>query len=976
MPDSIPQMRVPPARTANPTPLLITAVQIVTRTIVITMTKTFCEVWKKDLTSIDVASNGFGMVYARPHQERIGRNMNKSVVLSWNRTTSGRFGRMVLGVLNGWPDPQSGNFDFITPIISRKIDLHSNNLCTPEFNSSPSPATRDTRDTSVHMRLAIVLWKTLLATRRVKYPQNPSAVNCEIPTLIPKWWNILSELVKDNCIIDNHSWDQFHVEKKRRGHTCMENLPRKEMWSTWITVQALIGTTMPLNIPLNDENCPECLKLHERPFGRSEFVKPHVLALWYLTRNTCAQFHHLCAYPEDIWDSPSIYLHYTSHYKVLDLGKSLFNHATLRKLNEWLTVIWSSSNDASTDSTLRKHVGKNLDPTCFWIKFRLNRNENDLEPHWTETQTAISKISSSEYNVGSELDPVEPASWVTAVVLFTLTKIFGLGPLTAQKLVDVTDTCYFDGLFNKTPPLFNTPASKNFHEALKRSGHTCWPEKPWGPNPLTNLYFSAYSLLLDTSNVPAVGCEEREHRTKCAACHANCAFHDLSLVLDDELLGSLQSLSDKDKKGRVKRLIRNLNSPRYQKNLNGFDPLPLNHGDLITLTKKLDSLSNLFQYALDNGKEMDLFDPNDTISLGYGPNIKYSHDCDSESTLEDELQSLSCLTIPIAKPPSMASHSETETETLTSQQFHNSSPNSHQPIVPANTSYEYRSPSLTISGSQKQNNVYAADQISYHAPLPVSFNHLPPLPGSMPQSVPTSLGPQVYPSLQDQSPPVQLLNSLHCNVSPQDATLPGKRALGSSIHLNLSQSTPGEINLHQPENTDLFQQSLPFNLQAGGTYTSTFMLEAGKGHTPKALNGLRVDDMRIKIKEQFLLMLRSHNIDTGDKLPWRNLFKTLEEHKCQFENWPEGIPQPHTQNGIEKAPQNEIKAIYKALCNKEHPLGICRNDGLGCSGGPDLRFVLQDPMVSGSGTKRGRDEQQGEMEERERNRRRTVSSRC
>ncbi|THU88763.1 hypothetical protein K435DRAFT_781911, partial [Dendrothele bispora CBS 962.96] len=107
----------------------------------------------------------------------------------------------------GWSRrPQPGNFNFITPIISRKIDLHSKNRCSPKLTPSPSPVTQNT---SVHLRLAIVLWKTLLATRRVKYPRNPSSVNCEIPSLIPKWWGMLPELVKANLGIDNHSWDRF-----------------------------------------------------------------------------------------------------------------------------------------------------------------------------------------------------------------------------------------------------------------------------------------------------------------------------------------------------------------------------------------------------------------------------------------------------------------------------------------------------------------------------------------------------------------------------------------------------------------------------------------------------------------------------------------------------------------------------------------------------------------------------------------------
>ncbi|THU80644.1 hypothetical protein K435DRAFT_845029, partial [Dendrothele bispora CBS 962.96] len=495
---------------------------------------------------------------------------------------------------SSYRNPQPGNFNFITPIISRKIELHSKNRCSSKLTPSPSPVPRNI---SVHMRLAIVLWKTLFATRRVKYPRNPSSVNCEVPSLIPKWWGMLRELVEADLVIDNHSWDRFRLEQTCRGHTCTENLPEKEMWSTWITVQTLIGTSIPLDIPLNDKNCPQCLNLQEQPFDRAEFVKSHVLGLWYITEYA------------------------------LNLGKSLFNQATLHKVDEWLTDIWSNSNDGFNQSDLRKHVGKTLDQIPFQLKKNLDQNENDLKPHWTETQTAISEISSSESSVCSESDSVEPASWVSAVILFTLAKIYGLGPLIAQEFVDtIGPHTAMAKLLEEAPILSNTPPSKKFHEDLKRSGHTCWPEKFCGPNSLTNLYFSAYSLLLDTSDVPVVGCKERNHLTKCAACHAKCTFHDLSLVLDGELLGPLESLSDNTKKGRVKRLIIKLNHARYQSEYD--EPPPLNHSALMVLTKKLSFLS----------VNIDLFDDDDEIQLGYGSNKGYSDDSNSESDCEEDTQ--------------------------------------------------------------------------------------------------------------------------------------------------------------------------------------------------------------------------------------------------------------------------------------------------------------------------------------------------
>ncbi|THU97448.1 hypothetical protein K435DRAFT_778034 [Dendrothele bispora CBS 962.96] len=89
-------MHVLPVLTSNRTPLIVTAVRTVPPTIARVMTKTFCELWKKDvMTIIDVALNGYGIVYTRPHQKHVGQTVNKSGTLSWNRTTSGQIGKMV-----------------------------------------------------------------------------------------------------------------------------------------------------------------------------------------------------------------------------------------------------------------------------------------------------------------------------------------------------------------------------------------------------------------------------------------------------------------------------------------------------------------------------------------------------------------------------------------------------------------------------------------------------------------------------------------------------------------------------------------------------------------------------------------------------------------------------------------------------------------------------------------------------------------
>ncbi|THU80639.1 hypothetical protein K435DRAFT_972681 [Dendrothele bispora CBS 962.96] len=851
--------------------------------------------------------------------------------------------------------PVPGSLDFILPIISRKIDLHSKNRCSPKLTPSPSPITQNT---SIHMRLAIVLWKTLLATRGAKYPRNPSSVNCEIPSLIPKWWDMLPEFVKANLIIDDCSWDRFCGEQKRRGHSCTENLPEKKMWSTWITVQTLIGASIPLDIPLNDKNCQQCLDLREQPFGRSEFVKPHVLALWSITRAADSLENNPDAHPDSVPDSPCIFSHYTSWYETLNLRKSLFNQATLCKVDEWLTGIWSSSNDRFNNSNLRKHVGKTLNQTPHWLEGSLYLNENDLGPHWTETQTAISKISSSESIVGSEFDSVEPASWISAVALFALAKIYGLGPLTIQLFVDIIEHRPLGKLFGKAPLLSNTPPSKKFHEALKRSGHTCWPQKFCGPNSLTNLYFSAYSLLLGTSDAPVVGREERDHRTKCAACHVKCAFHDFSLVLDEDILdplaedpkspsrGPRESLSDKHTKGRVKRLIIKLNHVRYQNDVYEntsicyesppVPPAPLNHSDLIKLTKKLSSLSKLFQYALENDTDMNLLDSNDRIFLGY----------DSESDPGEDTQESN-----FSMPENSAQLSQPVSN-------HENDTNPAQPhaIFENNSFHTYHNNHPHFSTEQ----VVPQTQNVTEGRTTLPHSHYP---------------PQLY-SPFDNSPHLQLPMP---NQSGTDRTQSYSQTIDSPVLYTRSNLNKHAFPPQESGNSVQHMQQIDVSLNGshipnppqpppapeGQTYENTpFSL----GYNTRPARLPRVDKMRTEIKKQLLFMLESKKIQiTAGKLPWRNLFRILQEHNCEFENWPEGIPEPSTQNGIEKAPQDEIKAIYKALIDKERPLRIRRIDGH--LGGADRIFISQDPSGSGSGNKRSGDEQGSNVEERGSNRR-------
>ncbi|THU76268.1 hypothetical protein K435DRAFT_901035, partial [Dendrothele bispora CBS 962.96] len=678
--------------------------------------------------------------------------------------------------------------------------------------------------------------------------------------------------------------------------------------------------------------------------------------------------------------------------KDLDLEKSLFSQATLHKVDEWLTDIWSISNDGYDNSALRKHVGKTLDHIPDWLEDHLESNEESLEPHWTETETAISKISSSKSSVGSESVSVEPASWVSAVVLFTLAKIYSLGPLTTQRFVGIIQFIGSGGLLKEAPLLSNTPPSRRLHEALKKSGHTCWSERSCGPNSFTNLYFSAYSPLLGTSDVPVVGCEERNHRTQCAACHTKCAFYDLSLALDDELLGPLQSLTDKDKKGKVKRLIIKLNYTRYQKELDGYYPHPLKGDDLEMLTKKLSSLSNLLQYALDNGKEMGILDEYDAISLGYGPKNEYPDDCDSESDPGEDTHSSSH-----SNPGNTAQPFQpvfTQEEDTLDLGYLESSIQGSNSIIEDNSSQAYDGNSVNLSTSTRElsqiQNISEGQTTLLHPPHPPSYPYTLPEPAHFQHPIsfqPPILNQQSWTDYTAQSHsgstrstrstdllpmphfPSQEIQNAQAGMQDSDSGDSTQHMQQINVSNGLNNPNPSLININWSSPPVLRDQ----------TFDNSFISETGTAHNTNRTYPIyqatktttsRQDVYRVKKQLIFMLDLlfgkESKKIQiTGGKLPWRNLFKILQEHACEFENWPAGIPEPSTQNGIEKAPQGEIKAIYKALVDKECPLRIRRIDGQ-LVGSADHIFISQDPLGSGgSGTKRSRDEQGSDIEERE-----------
>ncbi|THU86615.1 hypothetical protein K435DRAFT_922349, partial [Dendrothele bispora CBS 962.96] len=656
---------------------------------------------------------------------------------------------------------------------------------------------------------------------RVKYPRNPSSVNCEIPSLIPKWWNMLPELVKDNLIIDNHSWDRFRVEQRRRGHTCMEDLSEEKMWSTWITVQALIGTSI-------------------------HYILNNLLGNCNLA---------------DLNLSNPMYWHCD-----LDLQESLLNQATLHKVDEWLTDIWSTSNNGYDNSDLRNHVGKTLDHIPYGLEMYLNYNEEDLKPHWTETQTAISRISHSESSVGTESDSVEPASWVSAVVLFTLAKIYGLGPLTTEHFVDTIKYTF--------------------------------------------------------------------------------------------LLGPMQSLADKDKKRRVKRLIIKVNYPRYQRMLYGYGSLPLYDEDLKMLTKKLSSLS----------VNMALLDQGGKISLGFNSDNEYSEDEDEDEDEEDtqvsdiedpeeEYTQASSPSMPepesLVQLPGPASNHEnnalnfehletqnvTEGQTLLDPHYLplsytvDTSPNQVQPLMssPSGTDYT-QSYSTTIESTdlftmanfnpQENGHLFtfqgSGNSSQHREQIDDIFN------GSASGKIPLGHGTQ--------TPVVQPLENTpfiaETGTSHSTNTTGKIDYSGQGNFKNISQWDPADTSYDQHVGQNEVAQCTVFILAQYAVVPPALRHQA---NVPKMWTRPpkppRVDKIRIEIKKQLISMLVY-------------LKKNVRRSKSQGVNFP-----------------GETSSKFSKSTNASSKIG-------------QQVLLSLDPSGSGSGNKWSRDEQGSDIEERENNQRR------
>jgi hypothetical protein len=129
----------------------------------------------------------------------------------------------------------------VAAIISRHLEYHTSGLC------SCSSSTEGTHS-PLTVRLATILWKTMLACRLTKHKFLSSLTDDEISDLVTRWWDMIPEAVKSDlksCLeIMTHlqqgvksQWSKLCAFLKQQGHSCYEGHPRESMWRTWVTVQ-------------------------------------------------------------------------------------------------------------------------------------------------------------------------------------------------------------------------------------------------------------------------------------------------------------------------------------------------------------------------------------------------------------------------------------------------------------------------------------------------------------------------------------------------------------------------------------------------------------------------------------------------------------------------------------------------------------------------------------------------------------------
>ncbi|KAF5336794.1 hypothetical protein D9758_015843 [Tetrapyrgos nigripes] len=407
----------------------------------------------------------------------------------------------------------------VATIISRRLEGHTSGLCGFSADSS---ATESTNHPLV-MRLILILWKTILACRRTKYESRStfSLVEDGIPGLVARWWDMIPAAVKSDLLEITaditRPWTELCTTLKRRGHSCSEGHPRESMWRVWVTVQDLRVPYLP-----DHPNCSECESNRISLTGRPDFVKPHLVALWciskameYLPRmlngvrpNTTLDF----------WSSRS--------------SQNILYPEYLDLIDEWLHKLPSDNGGKEKDSST---VVSHARWVPSWLYTCLVENENDLATHWSEIANPIAQISNSRNPLVTHLEaPPDPATWICAVALFSVARHLSLSSsdfrsVAAKNFPSIISLEPLRILLEKAPKIVQTPAVKCFEERLKRSGHTCWQDwEKCGENSIQVLYASAYSTLMNESP-PMVGCGQPHI---CKICRIKDDFHTFSLDVD------------------------------------------------------------------------------------------------------------------------------------------------------------------------------------------------------------------------------------------------------------------------------------------------------------------------------------------------------------------------------------------------------------------------------------------------------------
>ncbi|KAF5363072.1 hypothetical protein D9758_012602 [Tetrapyrgos nigripes] len=480
--------------------------------------------------------------------------------------------------------------------ISRRLEYHLSGQCGLDASATSSEGAYH----QFEIRFALILWKSLLACRRVKFKLRPSSIGREIPSLVSQWWVMLPKSVQDELVSFSDTrpeiWNDFCATLKQRGHTCYKDLPDETMSKVLITMHLLSAMPWPY-LPFHLVNCAGCLKIQSLPSGLN--LKPHLIALFCIPSEV-RQYLPLYAKNSaptslEFWTDGCIR---STNIKLLP---NLLSQASLREMDKWLSNLPSVG--IRRKRTLGSFIAKEDWIPSDWVD-ELKQNERDLSVHWTETEAAVEVATGSAYNrnslafftdeevVEGSTTGCDPASWLCAVALLSIVKSVGFGPLAARLFKDVLIHKFgLQQQLEQAPALRKSGATQAFQNSLEKSGHTCWTDlKACGENSILDLYASAYSMFTGESEVPVVGCDQMDPvpyftqpDSKCRTCRIHDGLHNLSNALDNPK--STFGLSTD-----AKRMINNMNRDRYQ-----IRRHPLTQKNLLEFSQTLVETGNALQ---------------------------------------------------------------------------------------------------------------------------------------------------------------------------------------------------------------------------------------------------------------------------------------------------------------------------------------------------------------------------------------------